>query len=83
MKAEEYCKTHEPVATHPDFGGVVIFGVEDEDGETYVYCLSGAMRKPTAHRFHRVKTYYGPCGEPFFHLFSRKMELNDCLRIKV
>ena len=42
MSKQEYCNTHEAIAYYSGFGGLVVYGVEYENGEDYVYTVSGA-----------------------------------------
>lgn len=63
MNKREYCESRESVAYYSGLGGLEIKGAEWEDGEIYIYCVSGCWgggwcNGKNTKRFHRCRVYY-------------------------
>ena len=56
MNKRQYCESRESIAYYSGLNGIEIKGAGWEDGEIYVYCVSGAWGGGKA--FHRCRVYY-------------------------
>ena len=79
MSKQEYCNTHEAVAYYSGFGGLEIHGVEYENGEDYVYAVSGAWCSKKA--YHKLKVYSTVSGKDYIKLHGYRIPLEECIRI--
>lgn len=90
MNKREYCESRESVAYYSGLGGLEIKGAEWEDGEIYIYCVSGCWggswcNGKNTKRFHRCRVYY-PSDYPneksnFFRVHGYKIPLDECIRM--
>ena len=85
MNKREYCESRESIAYYSGLNGLEIKGAEWEDGEIYMYCVSGAWGGGKA--FHRCRVYY-PSDYPneksaFFRVHGHKIPLDECIRTGV
>ena len=81
MSKKEYCNTHEAIAYYSGFGGLVIHGIEYENGEDYVFAIAGAWCSEKS--YHKLKVYSTVSGHDYIKLHGYRIPLEECIRIHI